>query len=264
MMALTNFPAMSFIPEATFFMGSEQGEDDERPVHAVTLDAFLMDQHPITNSQFKLFLRENPLWQKQPVIKKYLNPYYLYLWRKELIFPQGKRDHPVVYVNWFVAAAYCNWRSQQQGLMPCYDPESFVCRFDASGFRLPTEAEYECAARGGHRQRTYPWGDDITKAVSNYDNHVGNTTEICAYPANDFGLFDMGGNVSSWCQDWFDENYYRHSPQQNPRGPEQGTHKVYRGGAWGGDEDRQRCAMRRWLLPFNCNPDFSFRCVRKA
>ncbi len=244
-------------------MGAETGRDEERPTHIVFTDAFLMDVCPVTNRLFKAFLKACPQWQRSVGVKKYLNTYYLYLWREDVIFPNGKRDHPVVYVNWYSTAAYCNWRSREEGLLPCYDEaDNFTCDFSASGYRLPTEAEYERASRGGMEQAAYPWGDSIDKSKGNYNNLIGDTTEAGIYLANGYGLFDMSGNIGHWCQDWFDPDYYHNSPVKNPRGPETGKYRVYRGGAWGAPVDSQRCASRFWLLPENCNPDFGFRCVR--
>ena len=114
-------------------MGSER--EGEGPVHTVYTDAFLMDVVPITNLQFKAFLKDCPQWQKDAEIKRTLNPYYLYFWRQDLIFPKGKRDHPAVSMNWESAAAYCNWRSRNEGLQECYDSD-FTCDFAANGYRL--------------------------------------------------------------------------------------------------------------------------------
>lgn len=252
------------IPAGPFLMGSDEGLDIELPVHEVTLDAFLMDVYPVTNAQFKAFIKDCPQWQKETEIRRSLNPYYLYFWRKGLIYPKGKRDHPAVYMNWFAAAAYCNWRSRLEGLEECYDEtDGYICNFDANGYRLPTEAEFEKAARGGLEQALYPWGNEIDKSKANYDNLIGDTTEVGTYPPNGYGLYDMGGNIAHWCQDWFDPDYYGVSPSVNPRGPEMGTHRVYRGGAWGNPEELQRCSYRFFMRDLNVNPDFGFRCVRR-
>ncbi|MGE4352203.1 MAG: formylglycine-generating enzyme family protein [Bdellovibrionales bacterium] len=258
-------PQMVKIQGGPFRMGDEAGTDAEKPAHDVFIDPFYMDATPVTNAQFKLFLKECAAWQKTAVIKKYLNTYYLYMWRNEIFYPKQKRDHPVVYVTWFSAAAYCNWRSQKDGLTCCYDENNeFACNFSASGYRLPTEAEYEFASKGGKENNIYPWGNEINKSVANYDNLIGDTTEVGSYPPNGYGLFDMSGNIAQWCQDWFAPDYYRHGAPQNPHGPETGKYRVYRGGAWGTPADFQRCTKRFWLMPENCNPDFGFRCVRRG
>lgn len=253
------------IESGSFLMGSESGLDNEKPVHEVDLDAFWIDPYPVTNSQFKEFLKACPAWQKESGVNKYLNIYYLYTWRKGLIYPKGKRDHPAVYMNWYAAAAYCNWRSKSKGLELCYDENNdFACNFEANGYRLPTEAEFEKAARGGLRKALYPWGNEIDKTKGNFDNIIGDTTEVGTYEPNGYGLFDMGGNIGHWCQDWYDPDYYQTLPDKNPRGPDTGTFRVYRGGSWGNAEEYQRVSCRFWMLPTNCNPDFGFRCVRKT
>jgi len=252
------------ISAGSFLMGSESGPDVEKPAHEIYVDTFLIDVCPITNHQFKQFIKDCPIWQKEAGVNRYLNVYYLYTWRKGLIFPKGKRDHPAVYMNWYAAAAYCNWRSRNENLEQCYDGnKDFTCNFDANGYRLPTEAEFEKATRGGLDGALYPWGNEINKSRGNYDNLIGDTTEVATYAPNGYGLYDMGGNIGHWCQDWFDPEYYKNSPDRNPTGPDQGTHRVYRGGSWGNAEEYQRVSCRFWMLPVNCNPDFGFRCVRK-
>ena len=248
------------IPEGPFMMGSDKG--GEGPAHEVYVDAFYMDVTPVTNAQFKEFIKACPEWQKEPEAKRTLNSYYLFFWRKGIFFPAGKRDHPVVYMNWPSAAAYCNWRSREEGLQECYD-DSMACDFGQNGYRLPTEAEFEKAMKGG-KETLYPWGDKIDKSVANYDNLIGDTAEVASYPANAYGLYDMSGNIGHWCQDWFDPDYYKHSPRENPTGPGTGTHRSYRGGSWGNTPENHTCTIRFGMPPLNVNPDFGFRCVRKA
>lgn len=248
--------AMKLIPEGSFPMGDADSQN-------VYVDAFWMDTFPVTNAEFKQFLKECPVWQKEAGIQVFKNPYYLFFWRG-IIFPSKKRDHPVVYPNWYVAAAYCNWRSVKEGLSPCYDENNdFFCDFDKSGYRLPTEAEFEKAAKG-NQNTVYPWGNSIDKSIANFDNYVGDTTEVGTYNPNPYGLYDMGGNIAHWCQDWYAEDLNLGEYKENPKGPETGTHKVYKGGSWGGSADMQKCSRRFFLLPVNCNPDFGFRCVKKA
>ena len=252
------------IPAGAFLMGDPSGLANEQPVHEVYLDAFYMDACVVTNSQFKDFLIEVPSWRKNLGTKESLNKYYLFFWR-DLIYPKGKRDHPAVYVSWYVAAAYCNWRSLKEGFTPCYDGSNgFVCDFAANGYRLPTEAEYEKAARGGLQGQIYPWGNEIARQQANFDNHVGDTTEVGSYPPNAYGLFDMVGNVKVWCQDWYDRDYYQSSPTANPTGPASGAYKSFRNESWGMPASFLRCGHRSWMLPWNVNPDFGFRCVRRG
>lgn len=159
----------------------------------------------------------------------------------------------------------CPAWQKEEGLQECYNENNdFSCDFVANGYRLPTEAEFEKAARGGQSSILYPWGDEIDKSKANFDNIIGDTTEVGSYEPNGYGLYDMGGNIGHWCQDWFDSGGYGTDLKENPRGLEEGTHRVYKGGSWGNPEEYQRITCRFWMLPVNCNPDFGFRCVRKA
>lgn len=198
--------ALVLIPAGEFLMGSEAGFPAERPVHRVFLDAFYLGQCPVTNAQYELFVRETG--HRVP----YLDDPRAQLdnWDQDLkTYPLGRAQHPVVLVSWRDAHAYCEW----------------------AGGRLPTEAEWEKAARGGLEGKLYPWGDEIDPSLANYDNRAG-TTPAGSYPPNGYGLFDMAGNVWEWVADCYDAKYYRESPAHNPPGPEQGSVRVLRGGAW--------------------------------
>ena len=215
---------MVLIPAGTFEMGSEDAEarDIEQPVHTVHLDAFYMDVHEVTNAEFKAFVDANPQWQKRS-IEASCHDDTLRLFRLHLLdwigtdYPAGKADHPVVWVSWYAAMAYAEW----------------------AGKRLPTEAEWEYAARGGLVGKKYPRGDTITDADANYgknvsdttlyfdgcaliaqknyDKNAGDTTPVGTYPANGYGLYDMAGNVWEWCLDAYDEDFYAAS--DNSRNP---------------------------------------------
>ena len=186
------------IPTGQFQMGSndEDAHDDEQPVHTVYLDAFFMDKYEVTNAQFKTFVDANPQWQKDKIEDKFHNGTYLYHW-DGTNYPAGKADHPVTFVSWYAAMAYAQW----------------------AGKRLPTEAEWEYAARGGLAGKKYPWGNTITPADANYNCNVnvGDTTPIGRYAANGYGLYDMAGNVWEWCLDKYDADFYRAShDSRNP------------------------------------------------
>ena len=254
---------MARIPAGSYSMGFAKADEHHWPVHQVHTEEFSIDRYPITNGQFKDFVDDCPDWSREPAIKKHLNVYYLFLWQRDM-YPRGKKDHPVVWVNWFSAAAYCNWRSQRDGLPPCYDPDDlFACNFDNPGYRLPTEAEYEKAARAGHDNRLFPWGPHIDESMANFGNVVADTTEVGKYAANDFGLYDIAGNVKEWCHDWYGEAAVVTAAERlDSGGPEEGEFKVFKGGSWGSNERELNCSCRAWLLPANTNPDFGFRCVR--
>ena len=245
-----------FVPAGEFIMGSPDGEgyDDERPQHTVYLDAYYMDEYEVTNEQFSQFVdatgyttdAETEGWGWAATGDTWGE-----VEGAEWRHPQGpdgsiegKMDHPVVQVSWNDADAYCQW----------------------VGKRLPTEAEWEKAARGTDG-REYPWGNSVADGSKlNYDLNVGDTTEVGAYPdgASPYGAMDMAGNVWEWVVDWYDANYYGTSPESNPQGPDSGEYRVLRGGSWDLSRLRARCANRDWSIPDDWNLIVGFRCCAVA
>ena len=227
---------MTLIPAGSFEMGDHfsEGEKDELPVHKVNLDAFYMDTHEVTVGQFKQFINQTGYDWSPPVGD---------MWDAVARLSPGD-DYPMVYVNWNDATAYAEW----------------------AGKRLPTEAEWEYAARGGVVGQRYPSGDDITRNDANYKGAGGRdkwdttTALVGSFEANGYGLHDMVGNVWEWCQDWYDENYYSNSPANNPPGPETGSDRVSRGGGWAYDSDYLRLADR-YNYPNDRYSTYGFRCV---
>ena len=183
------------IPAGEFQMGGSDSdaEIDEYPVHTVDVNAFYIHKYEVTNAQYKNFVDANPQWQKNSIPRKFHNGEYLKLW-KDNTYPPSKENHPVVYVSWYAAMAYAKW----------------------AGRRLPTEAEWEKAARGGLVGAKYPWGDVIDDSMANYGGEFGDTKPVGSYSPNDYGLYDMTGNVMEWCLDAYDESFYNHSPSRNP------------------------------------------------
>ncbi len=242
---------MVLIPAGEFLMGSdgEDTRDNEKPVHSVYLDAFYMDKYPVTNAQYKAFVEANPEWSKEGFSPKYLSKFYLSDWDGN-IFPSGKGNHPVVSVSWYAAMAYAKWADK----------------------RLPTEAEWEKAARGGLVVQKYPWGNSIDSGKANYGKKVGNTTPVDNYPVNNYGLCDMVGNVDEWCLDGYDANFYVHSPRDNPILDENKTQKignitsnnprVMRGGNWFISARFVRVACRSWAEASYPMPSTGFRCAK--
>lgn len=247
------------IPAGEFQMGSvdddAEAEQDEQPIHTVYVDAFYMDAHEVTNVEYRQFLLENPTWQKSQIDAGFHDGAYLKDWVGNE-YPRGKGYHPVTYVSWYAAMAYAAWE----------------------GKRLPTEAEWERAARGGLAGKKYPWGDtyDATQV-----NHGGSsTTVIGKYPANGYGLYDMAGNVTEWCLDEYRANFYAHSPRRNPLAGEHTlemlldnfvnitSYRVVRGGTrFFGTQIRR--ASERWIASPGYSGDYEnkgsilgFRCVR--
>lgn len=241
---------MVFIPAGAFEMGSENGGDFERPVHEVYLDDFWMDETPVTNQQFLEFIQETGYETEAERVGGawgYRDGQYslvagLY-WRNYAI--GGREEHPVVLVSWNDAHAFAQW----------------------AGKRLPTEAEWEKAARGKLAGKLYPWGDQEPNGTqSNFAKpplDIPPTTAVRQFPPNEYGLFDMVGNAWQWCSDWYGESYYRNSPPQNPKGAKTGLYRVRRGGAWNVIQSfRLRCANRGAMKAESAVPNVGFRCAR--
>jgi sulfatase modifying factor 1 len=197
-------------------MGQDDGRDEERPVHRVTVARFRLCRFQVTNRDFAAF--------------------------RKLEFQDG--ELPVTSVSWFDAVEYCEWLSAAW----------------RAPVRLPSEAEWEFAARGGMEQKLYPWGDEAVTTRPEYAERwrVG-PERIAETIPNAYGLYDMCENVHEWCSDWYDSRYYASSPVENPRGPESGTRKASRGGAWRHQIKIARCAARSSIPPEFRYADYGFR-----
>lgn len=215
------------IPAGEFMMGSDE-RMNEQPKHEVYLDLFFIDKYPVTNIQYKRFVDDTD--HKPPSH-----------WEAGS-YPLGQAAHPVTNVNWEDAAAYAKW----------------------VGKRLPTEAEWEKAARGADELK-YPWGNDFDESKCNSaESEIHRTTRIGDYsPASDspYGVCGMAGNVWEWVNDWYDRGYYRNAPRSNPSGPDSGKHKVLRGGSWGSHSPNVRCASRFDAPPEEAKNKYGFRCA---
>jgi formylglycine-generating enzyme required for sulfatase activity len=217
---------MFYVPGGTFQMGGA----DEQPVHSVTLDGFWIDQTEVTNAQYARCVAAGMCRSPSPLSSPTRDSYY---------GDSQYDDYPVIWVSWDDAAPYCLW----------------------AGGRLPTEAEWEYAARGpdGH---VYPWGNDPPNyALANYGFNVGDTTKVGSYPDGEswVGALDMAGNVWEWVNDWFGS--YPSEPQVNPTGPASREYRVLRGGSWYGSGEHVRAAGRDYSLPDNRFGGVGFRCV---
>jgi formylglycine-generating enzyme required for sulfatase activity len=243
---LTDFelPAteLVLVPAGRFLMGSPggQGCDDEHPGHEVHLEAYYIGKYQVTNARFAEFVKKTGYRAQGD-------------W--QVFYFQGTENHPVVRVSWFDAEAYCRW----------------------AGLRLPTEAEWEKAARGTDG-RKYPWGDAWDETRLNWYQGPGlpgmvkiyrerGMLPVGSFPggASPWGCLDMAGNASEWCGDWYEKKYYRRSPASNPQGPERGRYRVLRGGAWyNNSPDFFRCSFRRKLYPLDWLGFSGFRVCRSA
>jgi serine/threonine-protein kinase len=206
-----------YVPAGEFTMGSDQGAGDELPIHTVYLDAFWIDRIEVTNAMYNKCLKAGECNPYDPIRSSTRDPYFGNL---------AYDDYPVIFVTWENASTYCAW----------------------AGRRLPTEAEWEKAARGLDG-REYPWGNDApNRILLNSNNAVGDTTKVGDYPnaASPYGALDMAGNVWEWVQDWYSGTYYESSPAANPLGPDSGTYRVQRGGSWIIDDHHIRSAARYW------------------
>ena len=244
---------MVLIPAGEFQMGSNdsQAYDDEKPVHTVYVDAFYMDKYEVTNAQFKAFVDANPQWQKDKIDERFAWDGYLSHWDGNN-YPSGKSNHPVAHVSWYAAMAYAHWVDK----------------------RLPTEAEWEKAARGGLVKKKYPRGNAIDSSQANYNRDVGNTTQVGIYAPNGYGLYDMAGNVWEWCLDAYEADFYARSPRRNPLAGEMTRRevsvnyknvenpRVLRGGSWGGTAQDLRVAYRYDFAPPLAYAFLGFRCAR--
>jgi formylglycine-generating enzyme required for sulfatase activity len=232
------------IPGGRFVMG-DKDQADARP-HEVTVSAFYMDKHLVTQDRYQAAMGGNPSRWKAAA-------------------------NPVEQVRWSDAVKYCNKRSQSEGLQPCYDLRAWTCNFDANGYRLPTEAEWEYACRAGSTS-AYFFGDNPSKLgdYAWYDkNSGGHPRPVGQKQPNRWGLFDICGNVWEWCNDFYKVDYYSEAPPQDPKGPKEGDNKVLRGGAWRFSDESCRSGYR-----YNENPGYAdvcfgydiygFRCVRRA
>jgi formylglycine-generating enzyme required for sulfatase activity len=279
-------PCMIPISGGEFLMGDHFDVGDtnnEKPIHSVYVDSFYMGIKEVTNRQYCNYLnsaKSQGLIEVRGDGKVYAiggsHPYcdtissfsqISYDGIKFSILP-GRKNHPLLEVSWHGAAAYCNWLSNYHERQVCYDLSTWECDFSTSGYRLPTEAEWEYAARGGLEYYKYPWGNDINDSRANYNrNFCGDVTKPCTisvgcYSTNGYGLYDMAGNVWELCNDWYDSSYYDVSPYENPHGPANGIDRVIRGGGFGSTDLSCRVANREWYDPNNPTSDVGFRVVK--
>jgi len=218
------------IPAGWFWMGSTNHYSWEKPRHRVWIDSFDIARTPITRLEYSQFLNEtNHAEPRDWHAPSFADP-----------------AQPVVGVNWFDAAAYCEWLSITHN----------------ERYRLPSEAEWEKACRGGLQDADYAWGIEPPETLDYFNRSWNSPQRVGESPANGYGLFNMGDNVHEWCLDWYAETYYSGSPERNPTGPEEGSRRVSRGGSWRHQIKASRAAHRSSLPPEYRYTDYGFRIVR--
>ena len=282
---------MVFIEGGPFEMGDTFGEgrDNEQPVHTVTVNDFYLGCYEVTFEEFSRFVEatgyktdadkddgsfvwENEKWKKKAGIS----------WRHDTTGKMrhaGEKKHPIIHISWNDAVAYCNWLSEQHGYQKVYagNGNTVSANWKANGYRLPTNAEWEFAARQRGQKRRFGNGKDIADPEEiNFDGSTqysipyskegiyrAKTTEVASFPPNSLGLYDMSGNVWEWCWDWNDGKYYNKSNNaQNPKGPDSGSYRVLRGGSWFSLPGRARCALRSAVFPDFRYYRYGFRLAR--
>jgi formylglycine-generating enzyme required for sulfatase activity len=221
-------PVLRRIPEGWFTMGCDAGRDDEKPAHRVWVDAFALAAFQTTNAEYARFLEDArhpppPLWDDP----SFNNP-----------------EQPVVAVSWIDAVAFCDWLSGTVGKQ----------------FRLPTEAEWERAARGGVEGETFPWGNCAPEQLPDYaDRWKSGPEPVGLYAPNSYGLYNLGDNVHEWCADWYAAAYFAVSPERNPKGPLSGSRRASRGGSWRHHIKVTRTSARSSIPPEFKYADYGFR-----
>ena len=235
---------MVLIPSGEFIMGAGNNDADaradEKPQHKVYLEAYYIDRYEIRNKDYRNFI----LAQGFPA------PYVDQEWAKPYnwegtSYPVGRGDDPVVLVSWKDAQAYAAW----------------------AGKRLPSEAEWEKASRGGLIGQNYPLGNSLELDHASFDKGLLRSKEISpvgTYKPNNYGLYDMAGNVWEWCQDWYAQDYYKEAPAKNPQGPSEGLYRIFRGGSWMASEKALRCSQRGKNVPEYKSHTVGFRCALSA
>ncbi len=264
-------PKMILVEGGEMQMGSDYGEENEKPIHKVQLNSFYIAEHETTVAQYREFAKatgkEMPPapsqeWMKTHVhtMKYYTSPAQTWWgWQDQL---------PMHHVNWYEAIEYCNWLSEKNGLEKCYteDPDKgWIIDLTKNGYRLPTEAEWEYAARGGNKSQNFKYsGSNDPTEVAWYDDTSGQKSpqEVKQKKPNELGIYDMSGNVWEWCNDYYAADYYKKSPTKNPFNDKFSAYRVLRGGSWHYRVEYATVADRDGPEPKFTNYNYGFRIAK--
>ena len=253
-------PSMVHVDGGSFQMGNNAGSSDEKPGHAVILNSFYFGSYEVTMGEFKKFIdatgyktdAEQPdsVRLKHGLPPRGINNGTWKMYTNGKPVPPADSLKPVGNVSWNDAVEYCKWLSLNTG----------------KAFRLPTEAEWEYAAKGGVKSKGYKYvgGNNLDEVAWYYGNSDRKAHNIGQRMANELNIYDLAGNNREWCADWYGEFYYKTSPEENPSGPDRGTNRVLRGGSWGSQADRMRPTYRNKEFPYNSALDFGFRMAISA
>ncbi len=253
-------PELARIPAGEFLMGAADAAEDERPIHRVYVSEFFVGRFPVTNDEYARFVRATgyraPAVRELPMVARgarestFRELSAAYAWEGTTP-PAGRGSHPVVLITCEDAASYCAWMTVALKRV----------------VRLPTEAEWEKAARGGIEGRKYPWGNDIDLSQGNFLSDAAvkrqkGTRVTGTYAPNAYGVYDVAGNVWEWVSDWYGADYYGLGESRDPRGPASGTMRIVRGGSWVNDDvSMLRCAYRHKVPPDTYAYSIGFRVV---
>lgn len=242
-------PDMVTVKGGTFMMGTKDNpyiETDEQLAHEVSVNDFEIGKFEVSIFEWSAYVRDQKL--------KFPNISYV------------SKNSPIRSISWIDAINYCNWLSEKNGYKPVYKRTNnqYTCDFSANGYRLPTEAEWEFAAKGGNQTKNFKYsGSNKAEIVAWYkENSAGKIHQVGTKLANELGIYDMSGNVWEWCWDWYNKDFYLTESGDNPDGPERGTERCLRGGSWDSRLYSLRCANRLKDKPFVSSEFYGFRLAR--